>query len=201
MSQSKGFTMLELIIVVAVSSALFFVVTDLLISIMQNPQLQLSALSNIDQARLVAFNFTNEIRAAAYGTYPLTEAQNFEIIFYSPIRAAPGNINKIRYYLSDGILYKGVIAPVNGVYNPASEVVTAVLAGISNGATPLFYYYNGDYDGAPGSQPLLMPVNVNNVKFVEINLIIQNQEVKQSASTFFLNAGGAIRILKDNLNN
>jgi len=199
--KSKGFTILEIIIAVSVFSVLMFVAAALLITILQNPQLQISALNSIDQARLVASNFTNEIRAAAYGTYPLVEAADSEIIFYSPIGAVAGSVNRIRYYSSGGILYKGVIAPVDGVYNPASEVVAGVLSGLSNGAVPLFYYYNGDYDGAPDGQPLSAPVNINDVRFVEINLIVQNQEVQSGTSTFSLKAGAAIRILKSNLIN
>jgi hypothetical protein len=84
-----------------------------------------------------------------------------------------------------------VIAPVNGVYDPGSEVLSAVLTDLVNGADPLFYYYDGDYNGSGTGVPLTQPVNVNDVKFVEINLEL---------APFSLKTGGAIRILKDNIN-
>lgn len=195
----KGFTLVEVMVAVAIFSVLMFVVTGLLLSIIQNPKLQLSAMSNIDQARSVASKFTNEIRAAAYGTYPLTEANDSEITFFSPIGAATGNINRIRYYTQNNVLYKGVIVPINGAYNPASEVLTPVLI-VQNASVPLFYYYNGDYNASGTGTALLNPVNVNDVKFVEINLIVQNPE-NTGNSTFNLKSGAAIRILKNNLRN
>ena len=201
LSRSAGFTLLEIIISIFIFSVLIFAVASLLISIIQNPKSQLTTMDNIDQARLVSSRFVNEIRAAAYGSYPLIEANNSEIIFYSPIGASAGNINRIRYYISDSTLYKGIIVPVNGIYNPSTEVATPVLTGLSNGTDPLFYYYNDDYDGIASTTPLSQPVNVTEVRFVKINLIVQYQITNQDVSTFSLNAGGAIRILKNNLAN
>jgi len=198
-NKSTGFTLIEIVIAVSLFSVLMFVAVELLASVMKNPKLQLSSLDNIDQARLVASNFANEMRSAAYGTYPLVEAENSQITFYSTIGAVTGNVNKIRYYISNGTLYKGVIAPVGGVYNPSSEVLTQVLKGLANEATPLFYYYDGSYDGNGTGSALLVPVNINDVKFVEMNLVAQKKE-GDSSSTFSVKAGAAIRILKDNLN-
>lgn len=153
----SGFTLIEVIIVVTIFSVLMFVAADLLITIIEKPKAQLNAMSNIDQARFAASTFTNEIRAAAYGTYPLIEASDSEIIFYSPIGASQGSINKIRYYASGQTLYKGVIIPVNGVYNPVTETVSAVLTGLSNGTDPLFFYYDGSYDANGTSLLLICP--------------------------------------------
>ena len=196
---SKGFTLIELIAAVSIFSVLIIVAASLLISLMQNPQLQMTAMDNIDQARLVSSQFVNEIRSAAYGSFPLIKAQNSEIIFYSPVGASSGNINRIRYYIFGSAVYKGVIIPVNGIYNISEEVVTLVLTSLSNGGDPLFYYYDGSYNG--NGSPLSQPINVNQVKFVKINLIVQRQTTEQSTSTFSLNAGAAIRVLKNNLSN
>jgi len=195
-NKSAGFTLPEVIVAVAILSLLMFVAVGLLIGIIERPKAQLIAMDNIDQARFVSSSFTNEIRAAAYGTYPITEAKDSEIIFYSPIGATAGKINKIRYYVDGGVLYKGVVAPPS-----ATESITSVLTGISNGDTPLFYYYGDDYDGNGNGVALSTPANVNSIKFVEINLIVQKNTDAQDTSTFSLKAGATIRILKDNLNN
>lgn len=179
---------------IVIFSVIAFVVVDLLISVIEKPKSQLTAMDNTDQARFVSARFVDEIRAAAYGTYPIVEAQDSEIIFYSPIGAGTGSINRIRYYIDGNILYKGVIAPPG-----TTESVRSVLTGISNGETPLFYYYGDDYDGNGNGIALSTPANVNNVKFVEINMIVKKQTTQQDASTFSLRAGAAIRILKDNL--
>jgi|SRR3989338_1365041 len=196
-----GFTLVELIISIAIFLVLIIGAANLLVSIIQNPKAQLAAMDNIDRARFVSSNFINEIRAAAYGSYPLIEAENSEIIFYSPVGASSGNVNRIRYYVSGDTLYKAVIVPVNGIYNLSSEVVTPVLTSLSNGGDPLFYYYNGSYNGVANITPLSQPVNVVQVKFVKMNLTVKKQITAQDASTFSLNAGTAIRVLKNNLSN
>ena len=165
-----------------------------------NSKNELAEMGNIDQARAVSSKFVNEIRSATYGSYPLVMANNDEIIFYSPIGASAENVNRIRYYVTDSILYKGVITPVNGIYNPATEVITPVLNNLLNGTDPVFYYYDGSYDNAENTTPMVQPVNVNQVKFVKINLKIQSQMTKQSTSIFSLSVGGAIRVLKNNFN-
>ena len=195
-NKSSGFTLAEMMVAIGVFSILLFVIVGLLISIIEKPKSQLIAMDNIDQARFVSSAFTNEIRAAAYGTYPITLANNSEIIFYSPIGAASGSINRIRYYISGDVLYKGIIAPPS-----TTEATKAILPGISNGGTPLFYYYGDDYDGNGNGVALSTPANVNNIKFVEINLIVKRQVTPQDTSTFSLKAGATIRILKDNLSN
>jgi prepilin-type N-terminal cleavage/methylation domain-containing protein len=198
---SRGFTLIEVMVATCIFLILIFAVTDLLISAIQNPKFELNTTNTIDQARFLASKFTNELRAAAYGSYPLAEATDSEIIFYSPIGATAGNINRIRYYLSNGVLYKGVITPINGVYDTSRETIATVLSGISNGSTPLFYYYDDNYDSVSNTTPLSNPVNITQVRFVKMNLTLQYQLTKQKTSTFSLNAGSAIRILKDNLAN
>lgn len=199
MTYSKGFTLIELMISVVVFAGLVIIASTLLVDLMKNPKAQQAAMDNIDQARSVSSQFTNEIRSAAYGSYPIIEATDTEIIFYSPVGAANGNINRIRYYMSGNNVYKGVIVPVNGIYNINSEIVKTVLTSLSNEDSPLFYYYGGDYNGIGGGLALVQPVNVNQVKFVKINLIVKKQVTEQDTSTFSLNAGAAIRVLKNNL--
>jgi prepilin-type N-terminal cleavage/methylation domain-containing protein len=195
--RSAGFSLIEIVIAVSIFSVLIFVAANLLVSVMRNPKLQLATLDNIDQARMVASNFANEMRSAAYGTYPLVEAGDFQVIFYSTVGATQGNVNKIKYYTENNILYKGVTAPVDGIYDPESEVVKSVLSGLANDANPLFYYYNGEYDANGTGEHLVQPVNINSVKFVEINLQVQKKDL--APATFLVKAGATIRILKDNL--
>jgi len=201
-NNSGGFTLLEMVIAITIFSTLMFVVSSLLLSIIKNPEAELSAMSTIDHARMVSTNFTNELRGASFGSdgaYPLGQAGDSQIIFYSNIGASGNNINRIRYYILGNTLYKGVTTPSVGplIYDPASESVKPILNGVMNGAVPVFYYYNGDYDGA-GTE-LSQPINVNQAKFARINLSVKEQSSSDNNSIFDLNAGVAIRSLKDNL--
>jgi prepilin-type N-terminal cleavage/methylation domain-containing protein len=196
-----GFTLIEVIITIAIFSVLIFGVSKMLADIFQNSNSQIATMDNIDYARSVSSRFVSEIRSAAYGSYPLITAQDSNIKFYSSVGAVSGKVNMINYYVADTTLYKDVFTSSGSPPTYTISSHTAVLKNLSNGSAPLFYYYNGDYDGVNDIEPLLQPVNITQVRFVKINLGIQNQINKQNPSTFYLTSGASIRALKDNLSN
>jgi len=196
----KGFSILELVVAISIFTVLLFVAVYLFQSIFTSPKQQISAMDNIDRARIVLSGFTNEIRNAANGkdgSYPLNEASDGEIIFFTNF-GAQGSVNRIRYYIDDNILYKGIIEPAGNppVYNVLSETVSPVLSGVSDG---FFSYYNGDYNGQTDS--LLQPVNINQVKFIKMNLSVSGQTVSEDGGLVSVAAGATMRTLKDNLGN
>ena len=202
--KQKGFTLIEMLMAIFIFSLLIGGVLLLFKTIVTTSTQQTLALGGTDQARKVAFNFVNEIRTAATGNdgaYSLTEASSTEIILYSSYGSIGLAVNRIRYYASGGTLYKGIVIPTGNPlnYNLNSEIVKPVQTGLANGGTSLFYYYDGSFSGT--STPLAQPINVNQVKFVKINLIVLTQDIKNSTSTFSVSAGGTIRNLKTNLGN
>ena len=199
-----GFTVIEIILTLSVLTALLLLAAPMLVSFLQNPKQLLISMDNIDQARIIASNFTNELRNAVTGndgSYPLNKTDDAEIIFYSNFGSAAPAVNRIRYYISGSTLYKGVTVPAGNPlsYNLSSEVVRPVLSGLANAAIPAFYYYDGNYDGSTGA--LAQPVNINQVKFAKINLLVPKQTTPQGTSNFSMTTGAAIRTLKDNLGN
>lgn len=199
----KGFTLAETMVAVAIFALLELGVTAVISAMYQNYNQQSVSLNNVDMARKITFNFAGEIRNAAYGndgSYSLNQAGDSQIIFYSNADLTSGVVNRIRYYLSNGTLYKGVIRPSGSplTYNPADEAVKVVETNLANNGTPVFYYYDGDYSG--NQNPLSQPVNVTQVKFVKINLMISDQ-IGKVATTSVISAGAAIRNLKTNLGN
>lgn len=201
----KGFTLIELMVVLAVSTALIFLATDMLRDIFLNSSQQLMSMDDIDQSRLVATKFTNEIRNAQIGndgSYPLKYAADNQIIFYTSFGTSGLSVNRIRYYVSNNTLYEGIIIPTGSplIYNLNSETVRPVQNDLSpDSLTHLFYYYDGNFNGTGNA--LAQPVNINQVRYVKISLKILNKTSANNSSTFSLNAGGAIRSLKDNLGN
>lgn len=201
---NTGFTLAEVIVAVTILAGILLLASPLLISLFRNPDKYLISMDSIDQARIISFAFTNELRNATTGndgSFPLNEAGNSEIVFYSNFGNSSGAVNRIRYYLLGNVLYKGIITPTGNplTYNLASEVVKPIFSGLENGVTPAFYYYDGDYDG--DTAQLSQPVNVNQVKFIKINLIVPKQTTPENIATFSINAGATIRSLKDNLGN
>lgn len=201
MNFKKGFTIVELVVVIAVTSVLMLVIGQMLASVFSGSRQQFLAMTNVDQAVLIANKFTNDLRNATNGvdgSFPIGLADNNQIIFYSNSGLAT-NPNRIRYYVSGTTLYRAVTAPSGSplVYNLSSEVSNPVQTDIANGVNPIFTYYDGNYNGAGSA--LTLPVNINNIKYIKINLTILKKSQANSASTFSVSSGGVIRNLKTNL--
>ncbi len=172
--------------------------------ILVNTRQQYKVIDNTDQARRVGNSFINELRNATYGAsgaYPINEASDNQIVFFSTTQKNSGVISKIRYYISNNILYKGVVNPAGSPpsYNGQPEVVTTLITSMSLGGNPLFYYYDSNYNG--NGNPLTQPVNLNQIKFIKINLTVLKQLTATSNTTFTVLAGASIRNLKTNLGN
>ena len=202
MIKDKGFTIIELIITVSLFATLFILGSTMLTDVLFGSKQQFLAMTNIDQSVVVASKFTNDLRNATNGSdgsFPLYLAESNQIIFYSNSNAS--NPLRIRYYLSDNKLYRGVITPTGSPlsYNLAQEVITMVQSDVVNNTEPVFTYFDGNYSGS--EDPLVQPVNINDVKYIKMNLVILKQNQSQSQSTFSVTAGGVIRNLKNNLGN
>jgi len=202
--RQSGFTLIETIITIAIFGIIMTGASLLFINVFKTATNKNIAVGTADQARKALFNFTSELRTAATGSdgsYPLSQTGDSQITLYSSYGSGGSTINKIRYYVSGTTLYKGVTVPVGNplAYNAIFEQIFPVQQNVANGGTPLFYYYGGDYGGT--STPLTQPVNINDVKFVKIKLILPKENVTDTTNTFTVTAGASIRNLKTNLGN
>lgn len=202
-NRNNGFTLIEIIVVIAITTILIFLFSALLVKVLKDPNQQMKAMENIYKSRNVVSDFSNEMRNCVFaqdGSYPISKATDNEIIFFSNYKAGEGNVKRIRYYISNGVLYKGVVFASGNppIYNIASEVVTQVASSITNNLQPIFYYYDGNYDGT--GQHLQQPVNINNIRYINISLNVLKETTKGSTSEFTIIGGSTIRPLKDNLN-
>ncbi|MEI7709281.1 MAG: prepilin-type N-terminal cleavage/methylation domain-containing protein [bacterium] len=203
-SKIAGFTLVETLVTIAIFGIIMAGTSLMLKDIFVISKQEFSALDNIDQARRISNMFVNELRNSDYGingSYPINKASDTELIFFSTAPKGNGTVSRVRYYIAGNTLYKGVIDPSGNPlgYNVGNEVVTTLLTRMSLGASPLFYYYDGNYNGVTSA--LTQPVNVNQVKFIKLNLIVLNDTVKNGTATFTVNAGATIRNLKNNLGN
>ena len=199
----RGFSILELLVAVSIFSFLIILVALMFTNVFTGSKQGLLAVDNVEQARLVASQFLNEARNATTGVggeYALSQAGDQKIILYAKTTGT-ATINRIRYYITGGKLYKGVVIPSGNplAYNLASETIRLVQNDVTNGVGQVFTYYNDSYSGT--QNPLSQPINVNSVKFVKINLTVLTQVKNNSNSTFSISEGVAIRNVKTNLGN
>ncbi len=199
----KGMTLIELLIAMFILVIIISAFSSLITISLSKTSQQFTAISNIDQARMVEARFVNELRNATTandGSYCITEAGDQEIIFYTPIGSTTVK-KRIRYFINNNTLYKGTIIPSGSPlsYSLANEKIIAVQSNLANNTTPLFYYYSGDYTGGEGGA-LSQPVNINQIRFVRINLVVY-KKTQNDVSTFNVTTGTTVRNLKSNLSN
>ncbi len=208
--KKNGYTLIEAIISVTIFTLLIGGVTTLFKNIFVRGKQQTIILSVADQGRSLLQNFTNELRNAGTGndgSYQVVKADDQQIILYSNFDAsATTTVRRIRYYIGTSsattTLYKGVVTPTGSPlsYNLSNEVVRPVETGLASSGAKIFYYYDGNYDGTT-TVPLTQPVNINNIRYVQMSLLLLKQDVKNATTTFTMTAGAGIRNLKSNLGN
>ena len=178
-------------------------ITAMIRAIMSTSKQQSLTINNVDGARRISGVFTNELRNSAHGAngaYPINQATATQIIFFSTAPKNNGTVSRVRYYVTGNTLYKGVIHPSgNPLGYGGTETITTLLTNLSLGANPLFYYYDGNYNGSTSA--LTQPVNINQVKFVKMGLVVLKQNTAGSTTTSTINSGATLRNLKTNLGN
>ena len=199
---NRGFTLIELLISVAIFLLVFTGVAVLISNVISSSSTQAGLLADSDQARKLAFGIVGELRNAqvsSTGAYSLESAGPQSLIFFSNIDGGT-DVERVRYFSQNGKLYKGVIKPYGNSmsYSPSREKISVVQNNLANAADPIFYYYDGTYEGVTDNY-LAQPVSVTSVKFVKVDLRILNKAGVNNTNFYSITASGAIRNLKTNL--
>lgn len=192
----NGFTLLEILVSVAIFVTLVSVATTFFINGYKisnfGSELDLQAKHARDSLEIL----TKEIREAATsdrGDYLIEDAQAQNLTFYSDIDG-DNSTERIRYFLNGTDLNKGVIDP-NGTpaqYLVSNEVVTTIASYLNNGATAIFTYFDGN------NNQLALPVDKNRIRLVHIYLKVDIIPGK-SPQSYDSETDVQIRNLKDNL--
>lgn len=197
----KGFTLIEILIAMALTSILGLGVLSLQVILAQNRLVVWRNYISIEEANSNVSMLVREIRnlrPADNAAYPLERAWDQEIIFYSDIDF-DGHSEKVRYSLSGTQLTKGVIEPTGypATYPSANEKVKVVTQNIRNGANPIFYYYNGDWPQDQVNNPLPTPSRLSDTKLMKVYLELNTED--DPSKNFILESYVQLRMLKQNL--
>lgn len=202
-TNQHGFTLIEMVVSLGIFTILSLGVIGLVGFMFTGSNQQANLITDNDQGRRMAFGIIGELRNAttsATGAYSLDTVSDQQLIFYSNVDN-DNNIERVRYYLSNGKMYRGVVDPTGSppVYNTGNETSKVVQNNVANGASiPLFYYYDDTYDDTMDNF-MAQPVNVTNVKFIKLNVRIYNKAGVTKTAYYTVSAGAAIRNLKTNL--
>ena len=197
---NKGFTILEVVIVMAVLAIVIFAMSTFQVDVFKNTKSLQESLSATQELRIVLKKIINEIRPAepsATGAYIIALAQKDFITFFSDIDD-DGLVEETRYFLDGSDLKKGVITPSGSPlsYNPLDEIINIVLQDVVNPNDEIFNFYDKNYPEIT-SDPLVEPININEVRLVEITLTV-NHDPNRSPDPLTNTSQVSIRNLKDN---
>lgn len=196
-----GFTLIEMVIAIFGFALIIWGLVGLYSNIFVTSTQQSGLLADADYARKLVFKIANEIKngqTGSNGAYVLNMAGDQQVIFYSNADIDSG-VERIRYFIQSGGLYKGVTEYNGATYNTTTEVTSLVQSDLANGTVPVFYYYDGSYTGTTSQASLVQPVSVIAVKFVKVNLQIYNKAGNKKTNTYTVTSSATIRNLKTNL--
>jgi len=160
--KQKGLTLIETIVFLAIFVFALTALSGFLIYTYRAQEFSLAQASAISSARQGVSQITKELREAIQsdsGTYLLESCQDFEIVFYSDIDQ-DDQVEKIRYFLEDEQLKKGIVKPAGQpVDYSGPEEIRIVSRYVKNAtSSPLFVYYDQTYAGQETGLPLDTPV-------------------------------------------
>lgn len=199
--KNRGFTLVEVLIVASITVILGIAILGLQYIISQNQVEVWKNYISADEANSNISIMARELRNAKTGengAYPLELAGDNEIVFYSD-HDFDGEVDRIRYTRLGELLIKGVIKPTGfpARYPRENEKTKTVAENIRNGATPIFYYYNGNWPLDTTNNPLNTPTRLSDTKLMRLYLEINPQQ--NSEKNYKLETYVQIRSLKENL--
>lgn len=200
-SFKKGFTLVELVIVIGIFGLIMVGVSNFQRDVLVNNKYAENSLSSAQDARNILRVMVKELRTASpsnNGAYAIAQAATNTITFFSDTNG-DGLKEQIRYFISTTTLMKGSIIPTGSpaTYNSASEIFSNLAYNIKNAtSTALFEYYDDGYAGT--TTPLTQPVTVTDIRLIKINLMIDADPNKSPIPRTYTSQVN-LRNLKDNL--
>ncbi|MDB5237589.1 MAG: hypothetical protein JWL88_691 [Parcubacteria group bacterium] len=191
-----GFTLIEMLVVISITAAVGLAVTTMIQYFYQKNAYLLEQTDALDNARRTMLDAVRTLREASYGddgSYPIASAGTSTITFFSDVNN-DGSVEKVRYYLSNSTLYRGVTTSTGlpPVYTGQPEAINTVAAYVRNASsTPLFTYY--DNSGAALSAT---STNVAQVSSVTISAWI-DLNPNRAPNVFNLSETATLRNLRN----
>ncbi len=197
--KTHGFTVVEIIVVTAISSLLLMALLRFLTFGFPLSRITLMQTHSTETARLQLKRLATslrELRTADTGAYPIVEATPFRIIFYANVDADAAT-ERVRYELLGTNLVRGITKPTGSplTYDVAQEKAVTVAANIQNGATPVLTYYGGDY---PTATQALDATNIAAIRYIQFFLTI-NSDPTRPQDAIDVRSQVQLRNLKSNL--
>lgn len=198
MTKNQGFSMFDVIVSLGIFMLLIVVIITLQVSIFKNNKIINSRAAIDRQSTIILRRFSTEVRTAQTshtGNFALASTTDSVLTFYSDTNS-DSVIERIRYFVENGVLKRGLIIPTGQPYEYDSdnEIIQTYVTDIIP-SPPYFLYYDDSYDGVVITDPLTQPVTPEDVQLVELLLAIDPNTPEQKE--IILNTKAMIRSLKN----
>ena len=196
----NGFTLVEVLVVIAINTLLFLVIVNSIVQIYQSNSYTFAQSNEIDSVRRGLTVWTRDVREmtmATNGAFPLAIVENNRLAFYGDIDR-DNSVEYVEYMLATTTLYKRTSNPVGypSVYNVSTPDTTSILSEYVqnlNQSQVMFTYY--DNSGVLMASPTAM---ISDIRYIRMNIIV-NIDPLRSPGEFMLQSSATPRNLKDNL--
>ncbi|MDP3402937.1 MAG: hypothetical protein Q8S35_03230 [bacterium] len=191
---SRGFTLMEMVVVIGLTGLVGVGLLSMISYFYRSNAYLLEATSAVDSASRGVNESLALLRAASYGedgSYPLMAAATSSVTFYAN-GDADHSIERIRLYLSGGVLYQGV---TNAGGNPPSytgqtESTSIIATWVKNDvATPVFRYFDSDGVELTGS------INIAAVRTIRARLDVDINP-QRAPNILTIEGGATLRNLR-----
>jgi prepilin-type N-terminal cleavage/methylation domain-containing protein len=179
MNQREGFSLIEVLVVVAIAAGVVLVVSNFGSNITGLDTLvssELRSKSDVNQSLALMVEAIQSAQTSANGAYPIDAVSTSSFAFYADLNKN-GIADHVRYFYTTSTIYQGIIAPTGtpATYPTSSEVVTDLIDNVLlPTSTPLFSYYGSSYTGSGSS--LSYPVALAAVRLVSIAFEVQTNQ-------------------------
>lgn len=195
----RGFTLMEVVVVISISTILMLVITFSIVSVYRNNAYALAQAGEIDSARRGLQTWTQDAREmdfGANGAYAIQFAGPDYFIFYADID--PDAITElIEYQLVGTTLFRRVhkASGYPATYSTSTPSIFRLSEYVQNTieGVPTFRYYGNDglEIQNPNSQ-------ITDIRYIKMQLIVNIDPVR-APGEFMLEGSATPRNLKDNL--
>lgn len=143
----RGFTLAETLVVIAIVSVVGLALSTMIAYFYKSNAFLLEQTAANDSAQRGLTRAFESLREASYGedgSYPILQVATSSVTFYSDIDTDTP-VEKVRLYLSNGSLYRGVTNTAGNppTYAGQTETISIIATYVKNApTTPLFRYFD-----------------------------------------------------------
>ncbi len=196
-SKRRGFTFIEMIVVVAMFTILSLTVTSTIVQFYKTNAYAVAQSSEVQSASHAMKLVIRDIREATYadnGSFPVVSASSNNFVFFSDIDR-DNSVERVEYVLVGTKLMKYITnaagSPLSYSGTPSeTHTISEFIRNIAQ-ATPTFRYFDSTDTEISGS-------DVTEIVSVGVGIIV-NVDPNRSPGLFTLTSHATLRNLKDNL--